>query len=134
MRCFRAWCCLLSGHWTSLVCLCRPVVLILVVVCLWAVWCSTSSMHLLAHTSSLIAVTVAFHFFIAGSLVFFLCKGSLSVIRQVPRCYSFKNLPAFRTLRISFLTASLKEMWYPGKFFCNSLSFHDCFLLAVLCT
>lgn len=33
-------------------------------------------------------------FFIAGLLVFFLCKGSLSVIRQVPRCYSFKNLPA----------------------------------------
>ena len=75
MRCFRTWCCLFSGHWTSLVCYCRPVVLILVVVRLWAVWCFASSMHLLSHTSSPIAVIVAFHFH-SGFLRFSLCKGS----------------------------------------------------------
>lgn len=63
------------------------------------------------HTSvprypSLIAVLLPF-IFDGGFCLFFLCKGSLSVIRQVPRCYCFTNFSA--AFRIFFFTPEPKE-------------------------
>lgn len=51
--------------------------------------------------------SVAFHFWWRVLLIFFLCKGSLSVIRQVPRCYCFTYFSA--AFRIFFFTPEPKE-------------------------
>ena len=56
-------------------------------------------------------------FFMAGSLVFFLCKVSLSVIRQVSRCYSFKNFPALPNPPHFLLNGKPKENVVSHKIF-----------------
>lgn len=84
---------------------------------------------------SLIAVYVAISFFMSGSLIFFLCKFSPSVIRQVPVVASLSLLKLSGSLPDFLLNAGwLKKIGYSVKFACHSLPLHDCSLLALLCT
>ena len=84
---------------------------------------------------SLIAVILAIFLFHKGPLIFFLCKGSPSVIRQVPVAGSLSRHKIGSSLPHFLLSGHvLKKMGYSANFPCDSLSLHDCFLLALDCT
>ena len=89
----------------------------------------------MASTNHLLPLSLPFSFSIRVPLIFFLCKGSPSVIRQVPVTGSLSRHKIGSSLPHFLLSGHvLKKMGYSANFPCDSLSLHDCFLLALDCT
>ena len=160
---FLSWCC--SSPWYSTFIVLSPflwfqnflpwfVVNLLCSTCfsvfLFASWCCLTLLVELALCAALIDIIYAstaltpvtycryrlpLSFLMRVLLIFFLCKGSPSVIRQVPVVDSLSLLKFSSSLPHFLLYGHvLKKMGYSTKFACYSLPLHDCSLLALLCT